>query len=148
MYHKRNYAVLPRTIGGFIEDVMQHAVPAARIFADELTALNPPVNIRETDSRYELHLVAAGLKKEDFKINLDRDILHVSFEQKEENNTQPQDGKWLRNEYRMKSFKRSFTLSEKVDVSKISATYNDGILVITLPKKEAAEPSVHEISVN
>lgn len=127
-----------------MEDVMQHV----NHFNDEFNAIYPPVNIRETNDGFELHLVVAGLKKEDFKISADRNMLHVSHEQPAENKDQQPEGKWLRNEYRVRSFKRSFTLSDKVDTSKISAKYADGILMVSLPKKEAAEPSAHEISVN
>lgn len=145
MYNKRNYAVMPRTFGGFFEDVLQNGWNHLN---EEVSALGAPVNIKETDKAYELHLLAAGLKKEDFKISNDRNILTVAFEHKSEQSEQPQEGKWLRSEYRTKSFKRSFTLNEKVDAGNISAKYADGILVVTLPKKEVSEPTTHEIAVN
>ena len=144
MYTKRSYAVMPRTIGGLIEDVFQNGWNQLN---EEVSAFSAPVNIQETDKSYEVHLVAPGLKKEDFKLNIERDILTISAEQKAENK-EGQDGKWLRNEYRMKSFKRSFTLNDKVDAGKISAKYTDGVLVVSLPKKEVSEPAAHEITVN
>jgi HSP20 family protein len=143
--YKRNYGFMPRTIGGLMEDVMHNGLHR---FNDELSSFAAPVNIQETDKSYDLHVMAPGLKKEDFKINVDQNTLHISYEQKAENKEQPQDGKWLRNEYRMRSFKRSFTLNDKIDASKIAAKYADGVLVVTLPKKENSEPEVHEISVN
>lgn len=143
MYTKRNYAVIPRTFGGLIEDVFHNGWNQ---LSDEVGAFSAPVNIQETDKSYELHLAAAGMKKEDFKLNIDRGILQISAEQKAENKDQ-QDGKWLRNEYRTRSFKRSFTLNEKVDTGKISAKYEDGILVVSLPKKEVSEPALQEIVV-
>lgn len=136
---------MPRTIGGLMEDVLQNGWSRVN---DEISAVTAPVNIQETDKSYELHLVAPGLKKEDFKINIDQSTLHISYEHKTENNEQAQDGKWLRSEYRMKSFKRSFTLNDKIESGKIVAKYADGILLVTLPKKENSEPEVHEISVN
>lgn len=96
-----------------------------------------PVNIRETDKAYELHLVAPGLRKEDFKVGLHGDVLTVAFEQREQNNQNEQG--YLRKEYRMQSFSRSFTLDDTVDANQISATYTDGILQLTLPKKEGAQ---------
>ena len=81
------------------------------------------------------------------KISVDKNLLQISYEHKEENKDQ-QTGKWIRNEYKMRSFKRSFTLNEKIDAGKISAKYADGVLVIGLPKKEVTEPTVHEIAVN
>jgi HSP20 family protein len=145
MYYKRNYAITPRTIGGLMEDVFQNGW--ARL-NEEVNAYTAPVNIKETDQSYELSLAAPGLKKDDFKISTDKNILHISFEQKEENKEEKEDGKWLRTEYRMRSFKRSFNLNEKIEAAKIAAKYADGVLAITLPKKEVSEPSAHEISVN
>lgn len=145
MYYKNKYGVMPRSFGGLIEDVFQNGM---NIFHDDVPVRTGiPVNIKETDKSYELHVVAPGLNKEDFKINVDNDILTISFEQKEES-TEKADGKWLRNEYRFRSFKRSFTLNEKVDAANINAKYNDGILNVNLPKKETAEPTAHQISVS
>ncbi len=145
MYNRRNYGFAPATFGGFFGDVLQNGLHHVNDSSDLFTV---PVNIHETDGSYELQVIAAGLKKEDFKINIDKNTLHISFEQKEENKEQPQDKKWLRSEYRMRSFKRSFTLNEKIDSSKIAAKYTDGVLNISLPKKEVTEPATHEISVN
>ncbi len=144
MYTKRNFAVMPRTIGGLIEDVFQNG---RTYFNEEVTAFSAPVNIQETDKTYEVSLVAPGLKKEDFKIAVDRDLLKISYDHKEET-TEQQENKWIRNEYRMKSFKRTFTLNEKIDSANISAKYADGILAVSLPKKETAEPTAHEITIN
>lgn len=146
MYNKRSFAVMPRTLGGFFEDVFQNGLNQ---FNEEVSAFQVPVNIQETEKSYELHVVAAGLKKEDFKLSIDRNILNISFEHKEESKEEGSDqGKWLRTEYKVRSFKRSFTLNEKINTNGISAKYNDGILNISLPKKELSEPTTHEISVN
>lgn len=145
MYNKRSYAVLPRTIGGFMEDVFNNGWNRVN---EEVSAFTAPVNISETDKSYELFVMAAGLKKEDFKLTVDKSVLTIAYDHKEETKEEGVQEKWLRNEYRMKSFKRSFTMNDKVDAGKIAAKYNDGILQITLPKKENAEPTTHEISVN
>ena len=143
MYHKK-YGVMPRAFRGLMEDMFSNNWN--RVFADDKgTHSFIPVNIKETDAAYELHVIAPGLSKEDFKVNLEQDILTVSFEQKEE--SKEQDSKWLRSEYRFNSFKRSFTLNDKVNAAGINAKYNDGVLAITLPKKEAAEPNSQQISV-
>ena len=143
MYYKRNFAV-PNVLGGFIENVVNNNWNHLN---DELKTSSVPVNIYETEKAYDLHVVAPGLKKEDFKLGIDKDILNISFEHKDENK-ETQEGKWIRSEYHLKSFKRSFTLTEKIDVANIAAKYADGVLVVTLPKKEAAEPTAHEIPVN
>ncbi len=144
MYNRR-FGLAPRTLGGFFEDVMQSGLSH---LADEAVTFSVPVNIQETEKSYELHVVAPGLKKEDFKINLERNLLTLSFDKVEEKKEEQPEGKWLRTEYRSKSFKRAFTLNEKVDSGKISAKYADGILYVTLPKKEQPEPATLEISVN
>lgn len=147
---KSNYRVNPRAIGGLIEDVFQNGF--SRMFGEEAwgDGLTVPVNINESDSAYELHVMAPGLKKEDFRINVDRNVLHISYEHKEaevnaEDKTAP---RWLRKEYKLATFRRSFTLNEKIDISGINAKYNDGVLVVSLPKKELQQPLNQEISVN
>lgn len=101
--------------------------------------VNVPVNLRETDKTYEMSLVAPGLRKEDFRLNVTDNLLTISYEQKEEENDQNKEQGWLRKEYRMQSFSRSFTLDDTVDVNKVSASYDNGILHLTLPKKESAQ---------
>ena len=98
-----------------------------------------PVNLKETDKAFEMQLIAPGLKKEDFKLNVTNDLLTVSFEQKEEQDQGNKEEGWLRKEYRMQSFNRSFNLDDSVDINKINAEYNNGILHLTLPKKESAQ---------
>lgn len=98
-----------------------------------------PVNLRETDKTYEMSLVAPGLRKEDFRLNVTDNLLTISYEQKEKENDQNKEQRWLRKEYRMQSFSRSFTLDDTVDVNKVSASYDNGILHLTLPKKESAQ---------
>ena len=99
----------------------------------------PPVNIRENDNSYEVELMAPGMKKEDFNIELDNELLTISAEIKSENNTQ-EEGKFTRREFSYSSFKRTFTLPETVKEEDINALYQDGILKISLPKKEEALP--------
>jgi HSP20 family protein len=143
--YKRTFGLMPRTIGGLMEDVLNNGWSHVN---NEISAYVAPVNIKETDKSYELHLVAPGLKKEDFKINIDQNTLSISFDQKTENTEENKDNKWLRSEYRKRSFKRSFTLNDKIDTGKIAAKYADGILEVSMPKKENSEPATHEISVN
>lgn len=145
MYTKRNFGMMPGTVNGLMENLFFNGLNRT---AEDTSLFQVPVNIKETDSSYDLHVVAPGLKKEDFKINVEKNLLTISFEQKEEHKENEQDGKWLRSEYRMRSFKRSFTMNDKVDNSKISARYADGVLFVSLPKKEVSEPATHEIAVN
>lgn len=94
----------------------------------------PAVNIAETKDDYELEFNVPGRKKEDFKITVDKNILTVSFEKKEE---QKEEGKqFIKREFVTQSFKRSFTLDEKINTEDINAKYEDGLLLLTLPKKK------------
>ena len=100
--------------------------------------VNVPVNLRETGQAYEMSLIAPGLRKEDFKLNVTDDLLTVSYEQKQEHNEESAQEGWLRKEYKMQSFSRSFNLDDSVDVNKITASYDNGVLHLSLPKKENA----------
>ena len=112
--------------------------------------MHVPVNIKEDDKGYKISVVAPGLKKEDIKINLEKDVMTISYEQKkqEATDTDVDNSKMLRNEYKFKSFKRSFTLNDKIATTGIEAKYTNGILDISLPKKEMTEPESQTISVS
>lgn len=119
------------------------------------TGIETPVNIRETDTSYELELIAPGLKKNDFKISLDRNLLTVGFEHAETENQEQQQkqsaeenkGRFLRREYRYQSFRRSFNLDDSIDTQQIKASYEDGVLRLLLPKKEEAQRLVRQIDI-
>ena len=99
----------------------------------------PPVNIKETDTSFEVELSAPGKSKEDFNIEVDNDLLTISSEFKSENTT-TEEGKFTRREFSYSSFRRSFTLPETVKEDDIKANYENGILKISLPKREEALP--------
>jgi HSP20 family protein len=116
-------------------------------FDGQLTSTQVPVNICETDASFELEVIAPGLNKEDFKLRMDGELLQVSFEQQEDKREETQDGRYLRTEYRHQSFSRSFRLDDQVDTSRIGARYQDGVLYISLPKKEDAQRIKRDIEV-
>ncbi|MDP3462102.1 MAG: Hsp20/alpha crystallin family protein [Bacteroidales bacterium] len=101
----------------------------------------PSVNIRESEEGFMLDLAAPGLKKEDFKVNLDNNVLTISSEQKNENEEKSE--KYTRKEFFYSSFSRSFTLPKTIDLDKIKAGYNNGILSLSLPKREDAKVAVN-----
>ncbi|MEO8720258.1 MAG: Hsp20/alpha crystallin family protein [Ginsengibacter sp.] len=105
----------------------------------------PAVNICETNDNYELEFNVPGRKKEDFKITVDRNILSVSFEKKEE--TKEENKHFIKREFVAQSFKRSFTLDEKINSDDIDAKYENGVLFLTLPKKEEVKILPKEISI-
>lgn len=105
----------------------------------------PAVNIVETNDDYQLEFNVPGRKKDDFKITIDKNILTVSFEKKEEE--KDENKKIIKREFVTQSFKRSFTLDEKINVDEIDAKYEDGLLLLTLPKKEEVKALPKEIAV-
>ncbi len=109
---------------------------------------NPGVNIAENENEFHIELAAPGLKKEDFKINLEKNLLSVSAEKKEENTEMDEAKKYNRIEYNYSSFMRTFTLPETADHSRISAEYKDGILFISVVKKEEAKILSREITIS
>lgn len=105
----------------------------------------PPVNISESPESYELELVAPGLKKEDFKVNLEKGMLTISYEKKTE--TEDKNNKTHRKEFSISSFKRSFSVDDNIKADGIEAKYENGLLKITLPKKEEVKALPKEISI-
>ncbi len=103
----------------------------------------PRVNISEDRGVYYLEVVAPGLHKKDFKIDIDGKILTISG--KKEENKEEQEENYTRREYNYSTFSRSFTLPEEVEQDKINATYDGGILKLTLPKNEKAIKSAHKL---
>jgi HSP20 family protein len=117
-------------------------------FKDDFGA-NPkdfvPVNVKETKDAYLLEVVAPGFEKNDFTLNVEKNILTISAEKK--NEAKDENEKQIRKEYSYRSFKRSFTLDEKIDGEKIEAKYVNGVLTLNLPRKAEVKASAKEISV-
>lgn len=105
-----------------------------------------PVNIKETEKEFIIELVAPGMNKEDFGISLEENTLTISAQKKEE--AKPENESVIRNEYKFASFKRSFTLDEKVDAETIAAQYVNGVLMVNLPKKEEVKPATKQITIS
>lgn len=99
----------------------------------------PAVNIEELEDKYSLELAAPGKSKKDFNIELDNDLLTISSETREDNKTEDKERNFTRREFSYESFKRSFTLPESIDTSKIKANYRNGVLIVDLPKREEAK---------
>lgn len=100
----------------------------------------PAVNITDNKENYTVSLAAPGLKKEDFHIDVEGNMLTISSEKEE--NKEEKESRYTRKEYSYSSFSRSFTLPEEVNQDKIEAVYTDGVLNITLPKKEEAKKAI------
>ena len=112
---------------------------------ERLVSRVPAVNIAETDNEFHIELAVPGLKKEDFKINLEKNLLSVSAEKKTESQTT--DKKYSKREYSYNSFVRSFNLPDSADHARVDAAYTDGVLTISVAKKEDAKVQTREIAV-
>lgn len=99
----------------------------------------PSVNIKESQDGFNVEVAAPGFDKSDFNIELNHDVLTISSK-KETSNDVKNDEQYTRREYSYESFKRSFALPETADGDKIKAEYQNGILNISIPKKEDAKP--------
>jgi HSP20 family protein len=105
---------------------------------NHISATLPAANIIEADDHFNLELAAPGKKKSDFTIELDEGVLTISSET--EIKSTEKDGSFTRKEFGYSSFKRSFNIPETVTADKISASYKEGILTVSLPKKAEALP--------
>jgi HSP20 family protein len=99
----------------------------------------PAVNIEDMADAYKLALAVPGLKKSDFKIDVEGNMITISSEKEE--SKEEKDAKYTRKEYSYSSFSRSFSLPEEVNREKIDAVYEDGVLKVSLPKKEEMKKS-------
>lgn len=107
-------------------------------FSAEDTTL-PAVNILEDENRIQIEVAAPGMKKEDFKIDLDRNRLTISAEVTSENGES--NDRYSRKEFNYRSFRRLFNIPvETINGDRVEAAYKDGILVVTLPKREELKP--------
>lgn len=114
-------------------------------YRDDFRNTTVPVNIRETETAYLLDLAAPGLNKEDFKISVEKNLLSIAVDKKEE--TVDEKEKTVRREFKQTAFKRSFTLDEKINADAISAQYVNGVLTLNLPKKEEVKPATKQITI-
>jgi HSP20 family protein len=106
----------------------------------------PAVNISETKNSYSVSMAAPGLKKDDFKIEVQDNMITISSEKEEKK--EEKEEKYSRKEYNYSSFSRSFTLPKEVNKDKIAASYDNGILKLEIPKlAETKVSNVKEIAV-
>jgi HSP20 family protein len=128
------------TFSNFVDDLFTELpVILNNGFNNSVRKESVPVNVKETEGSYELEVVAPGFEKSDFKVNLEQQLLTVSAEKQatETSGTEKQ----IRKEYSFRSFKRSFTLDDKIDATKIEASYINGILRLNLPKQTIVKAS-------
>ena len=127
-------------------DVFESFLNADPFLSKSNLSRNPAVNIAEDDNEFHIELAAPGLIKEDFKIHLEKNLLSVSAERIEDETVRLK--KYNRLEYNYSSFMRTFTLPDSADYAKIRAEYKDGILFITISKREEAKILSREIAIS
>lgn len=118
-----------------------------KLFDDEFFNMNfsssgstlPSVNIKETKDNFVVEVAAPGMRKEDFKIELDNNVMTISSERSETEGDKDKEGNYTRREFSYQSFQRSFTLPNTVQGENVSAQYKDGVLNIVIPKREEAK---------
>ncbi len=135
---KHNY----RNFNNFVDELFNQ-LPAN--VSRDLGLNVPPVNIHETADAFHVEVSAPGLNREDFKVNLEKGLLTISYEKKAD--SEQKDYKTHRREFTVSSFKRSFSVEDKINVDGIQAKYDNGVLKLLLPKKEEVKVSPKEIAI-
>lgn len=99
--------------------------------------MTPAVNIIESDQDFKVEVAAPGLCKDNFKVHVEKNILEISADKTDENETQ--DKKYIRKEFSYSEFRRTFSLPSSVDAGKINATHKDGVLTVEIPKRDESK---------
>lgn len=113
------------------------------IIDNDFNRKSPATNIKETENAFIIELAAPGLNKEDFSINVEKDQLIISSKKvktnEEEGKSKSDSAKYKRREFNYSNFKKSFHLNKDIDITKIDAKYEAGILTVSLEKREEAK---------
>ena len=143
-FHNRNY---DRSFDNMVDELF-NGLPV--VLNDGYNFLTKqgyvPVNIKETGNGYSLEVVAPGFEKTDFKVNIENNVLTISAEKKSEEKAENE--KQVRKEYSYRSFKRSFTIDDKIDATAVEASYVNGVLRLNLPKKAEVREAAKDIKIN
>ena len=143
---KFNGVPFERTLTSLVDDLFTEMPSILKTDASRPTFKGfAPVNIIEKEDAYQIEVVAPGFEKPDFKINLENNVLSIAGEKQEIEKTATD--KIIRNEFYHRSFKRTFTIDNKINPEKIEAKYVNGILIVTLNKKEEAKVASKDIEI-
>jgi HSP20 family protein len=134
------------SLGKFVDNLFNTTL--ADVIGNDYAVSHPSVNITEHDNHFLMELAAPGLEKKDFNIQIEKDHLVVSAEKKTESEEGTK-GKFTRREFNYSAFKRSFFLDDNINREGITAAYENGVLQVTLPKKEETwkKPSATTIEI-
>jgi len=136
---------LHRSIFKEINQIADEILSTSELKKSIQTYSTPPAKIMETESGYTIELLAAGRKKEDFNITVEKNLLVIQSE--EVKTEEHANSKIIRNEFSLPAIKRVFTVDETIDADSIQAAYCDGILAIQLKKKTEPRPEKKQIAV-
>ncbi len=136
-----NESLIPQSINSFLNEMLHDSKSVNGNFTETLN-FSPKADILEKQDSFEIHMSLPGIKKEDVKINVENDLLTISGEKQK--TTLAENEKMHRSELHYGKFSRSFNVS-KVNAAKIEAKFENGILVLSLPKSEKAQAQSIEI---
>ena len=138
-------ATMPRFFDSYLLKDME--IPG--VSSNSMRSSVPAVNIKETKAGFELEMAVPGLEKKDISIEVDKNLLTISSVKKEKEGEEKKEEKYRLREFKLPSFKRSFKLPEKtVDIEKIEASYTNGILKLSFPKKEEVKLQPKQIEIS
>jgi HSP20 family protein len=147
MYNSKfNPVPASQSLGKLVDTLFNTTL--ADVIGNDFTVTHPSVNVTDNENHFVMELAAPGLEKSDFNIAVENDNLVISVEKKSEKE-QTEKGKFTRREFNYSAFKRSFFLDEQINREGISASYENGVLRITLPKKDETwkKPSAKTIEI-
>jgi HSP20 family protein len=131
---------------GFFDELMNRGI--GEFVGNDTQLSQPAVNVTETEDSFKVDVAAPGFEKQHFALNIENGHLIVTAKREEKTEEAPTEkSRFLRREFRYESFKRSFKLPTTVNQDAIAAVYENGILNITLPKKEETKPVLKNIEV-
>ena len=125
------------TLSSWVDDILNNSF-GTEFMSNFNTGISlPAVNVIDRDNEYIVEMAIPGMKKSDFDVNIDNQLLTISAETETEEEEKNEN--YTRREFGYSSFKRTFSLPKTVDTEKISANYKDGILKVELPKFDEAK---------
>lgn len=127
IYSTRNQEWLPSIFNDFLNDNW--------VSVPKFSGTTPAINVTENEQNYEIEVAAPGMCKEDFNISLTKDgDIVIAMEKKNDNKEEEKDKKYLRREFGYSKYEQCLTLPDNADKENISASMNNGILDIKIPK--------------
>lgn len=134
-------SILPKSVSSLFDDMFNRSL--GDFVGGDFFISQPSINVVETKENYRIEVAAPGLEKEDFTVNVDNGFLNISA--KKEEKEEVKEGNYMRREFNFSSFTRSFELPASIAADDVGAHYENGILIITLPKKEEAKSELAKV---